>query len=466
MVRTAVSRAARRAERLYGAVALALGVLFAVVLPPMQAPDEIAHFVRAFGIAQGECVARPSITIPTSYNSEATTFRPLNADDPEVAQHRLRGDVAASLQSRASTATTESPSMFSIDVYPCVLYAPAALALALSAWLHPGLVAALLLARLATLLACVALLVAGYRLLPFGRPLYVFITLLPMFVTQAASVTADALTNCFAMFAVAFVLQLAMRERDRRLSGAQLTALAALCTGLVLAKLDAVLLLVLVLIPAARFGGRARKYVTIAGFAAVAFGTSFVWSALNRGLAQSVLALQLAGRNVDVAHNMNYLVSRPGDALLIVLNSARVHGSDWITSTAGTFGWLVTALPPWAVGAAIALFGYFAIRVPSRGRLGPRARAVLAVSSLAGIGLVLALIFGYELTRTQLAQPAAAIALGGVQGRYFLPFLLPLGLTVGWARYDDEAAAVTLAVCAGALLSAVGLVTVAQYFYR
>jgi len=454
-------------ERIYAATVLLLGVLFALVLPPMQGPDEVAHFVRAYGIGEGLCIAPSTIRVPQSYLDEASKrFRPLTADDPEVAEGRLRSAIVSSLRVPASDADFEQPSMFLIDVYPCVLYAPAAFALAVTHVFHPSLPVALLFARLATLVACLALMLAGYRLAPFGKPLFVFVTLLPMFVAQSAVVSADALADALAPFAVAALLRLRFGDPERQLTRAELVGLAALAVALALAKLDGALLLLFLLIPAARFGGTPRKYGTIAAFGALGLAVSFAWSALNRDLARYVIGLQLSDRNVDVAYNVHYVVSRPAETALIFWNAGRAHGADWITTTAGTFGWAVAPLPAWSVGVAIAVLIYLSIRVPARNRLGRRSRALLVVTALGGVVVALVGTFAYALTRGQLAQPASSIALVGVQGRYFLPFLIPLGLAAGSASNGTEEADTYLAIGAGALLNVIALVTIAQYFYR
>ena len=38
---------------LFAMLALAFGFLYAFVLPPLQAPDEFAHFYRAYSVSEG-----------------------------------------------------------------------------------------------------------------------------------------------------------------------------------------------------------------------------------------------------------------------------------------------------------------------------------------------------------------------------------------------------------------------------
>ena len=42
--------------RLFGLLSLAFGTLLIILTPPLRGPDEAAHFLRAYGIAQGEVV--------------------------------------------------------------------------------------------------------------------------------------------------------------------------------------------------------------------------------------------------------------------------------------------------------------------------------------------------------------------------------------------------------------------------
>src|ERR1035438_6893185 len=43
-----------------------LGLLFATVMPPLQVPDELAHFFRAFAISNGTCMTAADQSVPST----------------------------------------------------------------------------------------------------------------------------------------------------------------------------------------------------------------------------------------------------------------------------------------------------------------------------------------------------------------------------------------------------------------
>ena len=52
---------------LFLALALLIGTLYAFLVPPMQVPDEVMHFARAYSVFKGVRVASPDIDVPESF---------------------------------------------------------------------------------------------------------------------------------------------------------------------------------------------------------------------------------------------------------------------------------------------------------------------------------------------------------------------------------------------------------------
>src|ERR1039457_6231379 len=57
----------RHLPGLFLALGLLIGTFYAFVVPPMQVPDEMMHFARAYSVSQGVCVASPDIDMPRSF---------------------------------------------------------------------------------------------------------------------------------------------------------------------------------------------------------------------------------------------------------------------------------------------------------------------------------------------------------------------------------------------------------------
>src|SRR5947207_9272113 len=57
----------RHIPTLFLSLAIPIGLLYALVLPPLQVPDEMMHFGRAYSVSRGVCLASPDIDIPKSF---------------------------------------------------------------------------------------------------------------------------------------------------------------------------------------------------------------------------------------------------------------------------------------------------------------------------------------------------------------------------------------------------------------
>ena len=58
-------------------LAVPIGLFFATLVPPLQVPDEMAHFVRAYSVSNGVCVPPPMETLPAAIIELNAAFPPL-----------------------------------------------------------------------------------------------------------------------------------------------------------------------------------------------------------------------------------------------------------------------------------------------------------------------------------------------------------------------------------------------------
>src|ERR1035437_5614103 len=74
---------------LFLVVALALGVPFTFLNPPLQAPDEFAHFFRAYGVSEGQFVAHDTTSVPQGVVELVREFPPKLETDHRVREQDL-----------------------------------------------------------------------------------------------------------------------------------------------------------------------------------------------------------------------------------------------------------------------------------------------------------------------------------------------------------------------------------------
>jgi uncharacterized membrane protein len=309
------------------------------------------------------------------------------------------------------------------------------------------------LGRLANLALYVVLVFLALRLAPAHRWTLCMVALVPTSIFQAASLSADVLTNAISWLFLAAVLGAAARPGPiaRRELGL-LLGLAALLGGL--KPPAAVLSPLVLLVPAERFGDRRRWLAAGAGALAAAASTSGLWLG---ALAQYQLPTMVVG--ADAAAQLRGMLAEPLAFGALLAKSVSAQVGSYGRTLVGVLGWVDTPLPVWVYPAwwaavvAVAVFDGGAAS-PVRGV----GRALCIGLALAGSLVAVTLIY--------LLIPVGADPIVGVQGRYFLPFL-PLALFAlhrrGQGGLPQWAVPVIPVFCA--VILAVALATTGARYY-
>jgi hypothetical protein len=265
--------------RVFVALALAGGLAIALLLPPGAAPDETRHLSRVWVMSEGrfDVPGRepPRATIPKSISE---LHRLANGERwPDPPPPRTLAEMAALLDQPLDPARRSN--IANAGTYPPVAYLPHLLGVAPGRWLGVSPAGLIYLGRFGGLVAWVALSALALQLAPARRWTLALLSLTPMAVASAASVSADPMTNAAALLFTAAVLRAACGSgaAPPRDLGAVLAA--ALFLGLVKPGYWALAAAALA-IPAERAGGTGRRLGLAAGaFAAVAL-PSLAWLAL------------------------------------------------------------------------------------------------------------------------------------------------------------------------------------------
>ena len=193
-----------------------LGLVFLVVTPPFQVPDEYQHFYRAFQVAEGTL-------LPQRLDSRGDGWLP--ASLPAVVARlgvdsiRFQRDVRQRPEDMAAAlAMPLEPTQRQLVPFPYtaryapIAYGPQALGIAVGRGLGLGPAWLLYVGRLTTLACWLALGYWALRLTPTSEWGLFLLLLMPMSLFEAASVSADAPTNGLAVLLIAWSARVALVE--------------------------------------------------------------------------------------------------------------------------------------------------------------------------------------------------------------------------------------------------------------
>ena len=474
----------------YLLTALPIVLFLALVVPPMQVPDEDAHFLRAVQIGQGGLLARgdpPEINgllpagaerfargpgrmpnaghgVLVERNAGDGVLVERNAGDGVLVERNAGDGVLVARNAgpardgdgsqRAWRAHVgqlaqigwvgpRRPVFFgNTAIYPPVFYAPAALAIDLVRASGGGTATALLAARLAQAAASLLLAVFALRIAMRGRLVLFILLSLPMMLFMFGSSSQDGPMLAVAAVAAAW---LSRRDRDRPGTLAGWIAVGLLIGLLGAAKLPSIVLAALPVL----VGSAARR-----PFAGIASGAVAVLLSLGWFVGGALpLMASLARPGVSAAAQLRLIVAHPLHAAAVLVNTVHVYGPTFVRETIGVLGLLDTELPGVLYAGVILLI---LVAVGIECVQAPRAERRLLVS--AGIAIVLGGCAILILVALYLAwTPVGANLIEGVQGRYLLPplvfgiLLLPrsplVAVGLGDGRMQLAAVMATFNVC-------------------
>lgn len=424
----------------------ALGTPYALTMPPLQVADEKTHLFRAFGVSLGRCVATRWTSVPNSLLRLNATFPPVlekrrlvtHADVARWSAVPLRAEVASMVTATAA------------NVYGCAPYLAAAAGIRAATALDQSPSRVMYAGRLANLAAYVGLVALALALLPDGRVLLLALALMPMTLHQAASLSADALTIASAFLATAVALRAGVHGgRDARAHRTGL-ALSATLAGAALCKTNVALVPLAALVPTARTG--LRRFRLIAAVVAPAVGAALLWSWVNRENLELFRAAQ-APRGVDMVANARAALFHPVAFAASVARTTTAQAASLAEQLIGVLGWATVRLPPWVKW----LYGGVLLAAPFLGTrsLFLRATQRAALAATATLGFV-SVFWGVWTIAPDLAStgyPSHGVELGGLAGRYFIPFALPALLAVSFPTGDRSVRAFGVAVVGVSLLT-------------
>lgn len=392
-----------------------LGMFYMTALTPFSVPDELVHYVA------GHQFSNVLLLDFENVNSIEERFYDFDGFTGHYNTKQSRYAVIERMIEPNTNRELIELGENSLLSYP-LMYVPQALGIAIGRVLSLDMIYIFYLGRLFNLLFFALLINLALRVIPKYHSILIFIAILPMSLQQAASYSYDG----FIIGITALFVSLTLRaiHRTERIERREIIELAVASCLMAPAKtVYTCLLLLLFLIPKKRFANFKKYILTI--------GLFFVLAVLTVLILQlsSIVKVASVGDTLNWEGGVNYSISEllrnPMQLIKILTNTFRTH-ANWYIDTA--FGSLLSGLSlsvnvVW-IKVYQVLFVLFVVNNEGEDIVrGSWSKLLIAFASVAVIGLVLlSMLVGW----TSNFRPQ----IEGVQGRYFIPVLLPLVLSL------------------------------------
>lgn len=344
--------------------AICLEIVFSLITPPLQAPDEFNHFYRAYQISEGDFLPvrtsnRLGGKIPGCFNdfispyfNAATNVRyTLNKDKTRESSAVLYSDSILEFKDFPNTA-----------YYSPVSYVPQALAIFILKQFNCKVSSMYYAGRIFAFVFWLTIMFLVIRILPVYKWLFTALILLPMNLYVANSFSADTVTNCLSFLFIALVLK--YTYKNKKVPHKILFCMLVLLGLLALAKVVYVGLAVLLfLIPAHNFRGGFFRLGYISAAFITCITVIYLWSSI-------IMKYYITFPEYDPQHTYYSGISPCGNYyaqkeyifnnglyfLKVIWRSIFNHPQRYLSGYIGVFGQSDIGLPFW-----IHIFSYLFI---------------------------------------------------------------------------------------------------------
>lgn len=388
------------------------GLIYFFVYPMSSVPDEHGHFYRAYEISEGYFVSDivdgwGGRTLPKGLS--------LGLDGPDVSLEESWDTFDIKI-----TDEREYYIFWNISLYAPVSYIPQSLGIFVARIFTDSIAIMYMMGRLFNLLAVGVIAYFAVKYIPIGKKLVIMIMLIPINMQEAISLAPDAMVTALTMAFMAYVLHLRYTQKTV-MSKRQLALLYVMAIAISLYKIVYIPFCMLpFLIPKERFGGKKQFIIH-----AVCMGTLVVAAGLGwLSFAGRYLMDIEGGKNSD--DQVMYILGDLPNYFKILFSTMKAYGKAYFYTMFGqSLSWLNVFVPKgYVILYALLIFaGVF-----SEEEIPEKFKPVRIVSAIIVVSIFL-------LTMTSLYvqwTDYKAELISGVQGRYFIPLLLPLILLMSF----------------------------------
>ena len=454
-----------RAEIFVLALILFFGIILTFLTPPLQVPDEPNHFCRVYQISEG-IFRSPSTKssdmngekiyycaeIPMSFNELARVGIETHGiiDGKNYFDLKCVGELFSVPLDSDSKEKKEIPNTGS---YSPLVYAPQAIFAFLARKFFDTVGAVFYGARLGAVFFAALCIYLSIRILPEKKFLIAAVAFMPMFLFETASCSADAVIYSVAILSTAYLFSLAKSTAPISAREIFLLTLAAISLSLAKSVYGTILVLYL-LIPAERFGGRLKFYCGGVFLLAIFLISSLGWMHFAKA-GVNVSPYMLPATNVNLEEQIEFVKNNPLHFLKATFRSlATPHFNNHFESFVGVLGWLTVRLP----NVFYFLYSFVLMAGGILGDLNLK-KSQRALIIFATVPTVLVTFLYLYVTWT----PVGAAEILGFQGRYLIP--LAVMFLAAFSCIENKSFENKFITVAGCISALVTFWKIADYFY-
>lgn len=398
---------------------LIYGIAFLILVPPFQVPDEYEHFYKAWDVGNGNFIPekigdKAGVSIPESVkimtDNVYQEWKYFVLNNQKMDMGYL---LNFSLHGYNNANVFVDISKYAVITYSPLPYLASALSIDVGKAFDLSPLVLVYLGRLGNLILWLFIVYLAIRITPVFKWGFLAISLMPMALFQAASLSADVLAISLSFLTIAIFLKLALDENIKKITTKHILILISISLLLGLAKLPYIMLILLFfLIPSKKFDNKKSMFMIFGLMFLLAVLIIALWNFMVNGLYMPL------DPGISLKDQLFYILMHPLDFVQALLNTSSAYAGELPTVVIGNWAYADTPLPNWMYGVYLFALVLITAFDKSHFKMNIKQRYILL-----GLFLLITLtIFVLEyLTWTY----TGAQVIHGIQGRYLIP-ILPL----------------------------------------
>jgi len=406
---------------------LALGLIFGLMMvyanPPFHSNDEDRHYYLAYHFSTGEFApvvqnGKAGFILPKNLISITTQTQSLNyAAVQKVFRKKIDADKLVPLDA-------ENKMFLELTTYINPLpYAASAIGISIGRNLDDNPISLLWAGRTANLIFYLLIVFYSIRIIPIHKVTLMMCALTPMALYQASSITYDVFLLSGIILIISLIINYNFSLHKIELKHVLILIAIAFLTRF--AKDGYIFIpFIALIIPVNKFRSRTLFYLLLGGLVLAAFLPGAIWSAIYNSLNLPPSKPFIRDFVYGTSLNLDYQMSNPFLFLSNLFMNILVQGQEWIWGTMGRFGYSYTIMSKGVLFVyGLALLTLAFIDGNKVFDFDLKQRLILLIIAFLNIMAIIAGFYIYS-------SPVGSNLVFGVQGRYFIPIIPVLLLSI------------------------------------
>ncbi|MBQ3474593.1 MAG: DUF2142 domain-containing protein [Bacilli bacterium] len=312
-------------EKIFLLIAVPIGLLYLVIFPIGQIPDENTHYLRSYAISEGYIVS------DVNDKGVGSAYLPDNVLNNFYGgeKNHSYSEVAKNIFEKSDNLEKKKYYFSNTSLYNFIIYVPQTTGILMGKILHlPPLMIAYL-ARLFNFATYILLLYFAIKLIPFLKKYVMLVALLPISLQEGVSLSPDALAISLSLLFVSLILYYRYEYKEK-ISNKKYTLLLTLSTILSLCKIVYIpILLLLLLIPQERFKSKKDKYIKVFLLIMICVIINGAWTIF------ATRYLNESNPGVNSSDQVKYILTSPFNYIGVMLKTTKEHYTEFLHQVFG-----------------------------------------------------------------------------------------------------------------------------------